>query len=127
MHVLGSWLVASIVMLALDGAWIALVMKQVYTRTVQQVQGHAMRVRAGPAVLAYIMLSAALLLVVWHTYNMSLWQSVLVAAAWGGVLYGTYAFTAASVFAQFPLTVAALDCVWGAVLFGLSVLIARVL
>lgn len=121
MNILLTWVIASLVMLLVDAVWILAVMKRVYAPALRSVQGSSAPVRVPFAVAAYAAMAAALLLISWQTVSMPLWQASLIGAAWGAVLYGTYAFTVAAIFPKFPARVAAADFVWGAVLFGVSV------
>lgn len=112
-------------MLFLDLAWVSSVMKSRYSVAVRQVQGSAMVVRPGYAITAYVLLAVAVALVMWQTAGLSRRAAVAVAALWGALLYGVYAFTVLAIFKDFPVSTAVLDLVWGGVLFGLSVLAGR--
>jgi uncharacterized membrane protein len=126
-NLLLQWLIAGLVMMAADLAWISLAVKRIYGPMVQRIQGTPMRISMPAAGGAYGIMVASLLLVLWQTRDLPRTQAILVAAAWGLAIYGTYALTALAIFDRFTWKAAFADMLWGPLLYALCIAAARIL
>lgn len=125
---LAQWCVALVTMLIADALWIGLVVRKIYEPVVRDIQcGRPMTVNVPPAIGAYIFMAGALLMILWHTRTWTFMGSVIVAAIWGALIYGTYAWTVLAIFDRFTWTAAMADTLWGPVLFASCVACARAL
>lgn len=111
-------------MLLLDLVWIGLVARRLYAPMVRTIQQTDMAVRVVPAVLAYVCLVAGLVV---FCLDADPTRAAVRGAAFGGITYGVYAFTCASVLRDFRLAVAAADVAWGACLFACASALAALL
>jgi uncharacterized membrane protein len=108
--------VSAVVFLALDLFWLGIVARGFYQRHL----GSLMRpdVRWGPALLFYaIYLAALVVFVVGPAFERrSLAQAVGLGAFFGLAAYATFDLTSLALIRDFPLRVAVVDLIWGAVL-----------
>lgn len=136
---LKAWVVAIIIFLVADVAWILLNVGKAYQKLVRAIQGGApMRASKTAAVVAYVFLAAGMLMVIMSlpaSLPPSLPSSrgicyqyyaknVAWGAAWGAIIYGSYAYTNATIFSRDfkMLTTGVKEVVWGAFVFGISTL-----
>lgn len=102
--------------LVIDLIWLGIVARSFY----QQQIGHLMRANVNwAAAIAFYLLFVAgiVVLVVWPAVEkQSLAQALILGALLGLVTYAAYDLTNLATLEGFPLTVALVDLVWGAVL-----------
>ena len=102
------------VMLILDGIWIYLVAGNAFSSMVQNIQGSAMKIRPGGALVAY-----AAMILLFHqfiTKESSGWDAFLL----GFLAYAIYDGTNYSIFGNYDLKTAVVDSAWGGFLFFLT-------
>lgn len=108
--------VAFTAFLIIDLIWLGVVARSFY----QAQMGHLMRanVNWGAAIIFYLIFVAGIvLLVVWPAIErQSLVHAIVFGAVLGLVTYAAYDLTNLATLEGFPLTVALVDLVWGAVL-----------
>jgi len=108
--------VAVVTFLVIDLIWLGVVARSFYQAQI----GHLMRpnVNWTAAIVFYlIFVSGVVVLVVWPAIEQqSLRQAILLGALFGLVTYAAYDLTNLATLEGFPLTVAAVDLVWGMVL-----------
>ncbi|HEX6247816.1 MAG TPA: DUF2177 family protein [Nocardioidaceae bacterium] len=114
--VLGQYLLAMAVFLALDMVWLTLVAPDLYDRYLGDLLADEPNVAA--AVLFYAIFVAGLLhFVVRPALEKESARDALVrGAAFGLVTYATWDLTSLAVIEGFPVTIAVIDMTWGAVL-----------
>jgi len=102
------------VMLVLDGIWIWLVAGNAFSSMVQNIQGSAMKIRPGGALVAY----AAMILLFnqFITKESSGWDAFLL----GFLSYAIYDGTNYALIDKWDLQTAVVDACWGACLFWLT-------
>lgn len=104
----------AITMLVLDGIWIYLVAGNAFSSMVQSIQGSAMKIRPGGALVAY----AAMILLFnqFITKESSGWDAFLL----GFLAYTIYDGTNYALFDNWDLQTAIVDATWGGLLFFLT-------
>lgn len=114
-------------LLALDLAWVTLLMRPRYAALVRAVQrGDEMRARLWPAAAAYALMAVGL-----HVFVLDGGSprggggAAARGALFGAVLYGVYNATAMAVFDRWSAPLAALDVAWGAGVYAAAALLAR--
>jgi uncharacterized membrane protein len=102
------------VMLILDGIWIYLVAGNAFSSMVQNIQGSAMKIRPGGALVAY----AAMILLFnqFITKESSGWDAFLL----GFLSYAIYDGTNYALLTNYDLKTAVVDATWGGFLFFLT-------
>jgi uncharacterized membrane protein len=102
------------VMLLLDGIWIYLVAGNAFSSMVQNIQGSAMKIRPGGAIVAY----AAMILLFnqFITKESPDWDAFLL----GFLAYAIYDGTNYALLANYELKTAIVDATWGGLLFWLT-------
>jgi uncharacterized membrane protein len=115
-------IISTSVLLILDILWVLLFMGKKYTKQVKDIQGTNMRGRLGFAFLAYILMVVGLNMFVLPNIRKGheLVDSLKYGAVFGLVVYGIYDCTAAAVFTDWDVGLAALDIAWGAFVFFVS-------
>ena len=117
-------LVAALVVLILDALWVYFVMTPRYKAMIKEIQrGTPLRLRAPAAVLAYGFMIIGLLVFCVRDEDAPV-KAAMRGALFGFVLYGLYDSTNAAVFDRFDISLAVLDVVWGAFVYGLATGIA---
>lgn len=127
MHDLKLFAAVLPVLLALDALWLGLVMNRFY-----DAQLGALARRVGPsltphwpsAIMVYLLLAAGIVLFALPKAG----GDHLRAAIWGGifglVVYGVYDLTNLATLADWPLRLTVVDMIWGAILCGVTTLVA---
>ena len=100
-------------MLILDGLWLNFFMGPRYKIMVPKIQKYPMNVIKLSALGAYLMMVYLLLNIVLK-YNLTLSESFL----FGCAVFGVYDFTCGAIFKNWNFNLAAIDILWGGLLFG---------
>lgn len=110
---------------ALDAAWIGGVAKKIYESKIPHLI--AKDLQAAPAGVFYAgyLVGAVYLAVQPGSKNRTVGEAFRDGAILGGLAYGTFGFTNASVLENFPVAVAASDTAWGAFLTGTAAAVGR--
>jgi uncharacterized membrane protein len=116
--------------LVLDLVWLGLIMRDFYSRELGDLarrSGEAFAPRWGPAIGAYVLIPAGLVLFdrPLLAEQAPLWQAFGWGAAFGLVLYGVYDLTNLAILEKWTLRVTLADMAWGMVLCGTSALVMR--
>lgn len=107
--------------LILDGFWLGLIARDMFTNTIQSVTNQSQ-----PSVRLYSALIAYILMVVGAYYfviplvdrNNLLRDSIMIGGMFGLVVYGIYDATNHAIFPGWNLTTAIADMLWGAFLYS---------
>jgi len=102
------------VMLVLDGLWIYIVAGPAFFSMIPDIQGSAMRIRPGGAVVAYA--AMVLLFNQFITADSTGWDAFVL----GLLTYAIFDATNYAVFDNYDLKTAIVDTAWGGVLFWLT-------
>lgn len=105
---------SAVTLVLLDGIYLQLI-KGLFSRQIKAVQGSDLQLKLAPAIFTYAVLVFAL-----NYFIISNKKSVIDAALLGFVIYAVYEFTNLSLLKNWTLTVAVIDTLWGAILFGLT-------
>jgi uncharacterized membrane protein len=119
------YLVALVIVLAIDLTWVLVVMKSFYA---EQFSAFA-RPEIIPfwsAALAWLLIPLGIVLFV-HQLSKNNKQSLLYGALYGLILYGVYDFTNYATLAGWTLTLVVIDILWGTVLCAVSSLLLRII
>ncbi|MDI1352312.1 MAG: DUF2177 family protein [bacterium] len=111
--------------LLMDMIWLGLIAKPLYFKNYSSwlnLEHGKLQVVWWAAALVYISLALALVLFVIPLTNGSLSMALFYGLLMGAIIYGVYDFTCLSLFKDWPVTMAFVDCCWGATLCGLSAL-----
>jgi uncharacterized membrane protein len=111
--------VSGVVMLVLDAIYLSAT-KTIFAEQVAQVQRVAMNIRLPGAFVCY-----ALLIVGLNYFILYEQKTVLEAFLLGIIIYGVFDSTNYALFKQWKLSTAAMDMVWGGILFALTTYITR--
>lgn len=118
-----SMVAGGLTMGLLDGPWIVLVAGKLYQHEIPHLI--AAQPQVLPAAAFYLTyLSGVTALVVRPGHSVARSRRLRDGAILGAIAYGTWGFTGASVLANFPVTVALLDVLWGAFLTALVASVA---
>ena len=107
-------LISALILVLLDGLYLKLI-QGLFTRQIKSVQGSELQMKLTPAIITYIFLISGL-----NYFIISKKRSVKDAALLGLVIYAVYEFTNLSLLKNWTVTIAVIDTLWGAVLFGLT-------
>jgi uncharacterized membrane protein len=112
-------IVASLILLLLDGAWISLYMGDKYKILVQKIQKQKLNSKPEFVVLAYLSLLIALNVFVLPNIRKGkeLEDSLKYGFLFGAILYAVYDFTCASLFKDWNISLAVIDILWGGFIF----------
>lgn len=115
-------IVATAILLILDIVWVFAFMRKKYSTQVRNIQGEAMKGRAQFALLSYILMVVGLNLFVLPNIREGheLGDSLKYGATFGLVVYGIYDTTAAAVFKDWDIGLAAVDIAWGTFVFFIA-------
>lgn len=111
------------VLLALDLAWLGVIMKNFYSEQLGDLarrQGSSLAPRWGAAILVYALIPAGLVLFVRPMLetNASYWKAFAWGALYAFVVYGVYDLTNLAVLDRWTLRLTVADIAWGATLCG---------
>lgn len=115
------------VMLSLDLLWIGVIMQKFYDSQLGDLarrSGNALAPHWPSAVLVYLLMPLGLVFFVLPKAPNDHLYTALWGALFGFILYAVYDLTNLATLADWPLRLAIVDIVWGAVLCGVSALIA---
>ena len=119
-----EYLVALLIVLAIDFTWILVIAKSFYN---EQLSGFA-RPEVVPiwsALLAWALIPLGIVFFV-NQVSKSKIQSLLYGALFGFVLYGVYDFTNYATLANFTLKMLVIDILWGIFICSISSLLLRI-
>lgn len=119
-----QYLVALLIVLAIDFTWILVIAKSFYN---QQLSGFA-RPEVVPiwsALIAWALIPLGIVLFV-NQVSKNKKQSLLYGALFGFILYGVYDFTNYATLANFTLTMLVVDILWGTFLCSISSLLLKI-
>lgn len=111
------------ILLVVDMIWLGLVAKGFYAEKI----GYLMKSEISwlPAILFYIMFAVAIVFFVLVPNMSASWMKVLLTGAFLGlVAYGAYDLTNHATIREWPLAMTVVDMAWGAVLSGVTSLLA---
>ena len=117
-----SSLIATSILVVLDGIWVSTFMSKKYSTQIKKIQGSDLKANLAYAVLAYMLMIVGLNLFVLPRIRKDheFVDSLLYGAGFGAVLYGVYDFTAAAVLKDWDIKLALLDILWGSFVFFIS-------
>lgn len=117
---LTGFLVAGVVLLAMDATWLTLTAEKLYRASIGDLMAESFR--AGPAIAFYALYIAGLtILAVRPAVVARRWTSAIpLGAVVGLVAYGTYDLTNQATLKEWPLTLTLADMAWGCVLSAIS-------
>lgn len=131
MHILLITLTAAITMLALDFMWIATVAHPAYVAALtNQLRSfeHAEPMVWISVIMVYIlMVSSFMVFIVPRLKHLSLIGSCVYAGFLGLVIYGVFAMTNFAILKHWTIPLLALDTCWGAILFGCTALVVKLI
>lgn len=113
-----------VLILMMDYVWLAL-NRAMYESMVQNVQNQKMAINLTAAVVAYIFVAMAFVVVVIYNVEkviktITLTEACIMGGAAGLSIYGIYNATNAAIFANYSLDVAIFDTLWGTTLFAVA-------
>lgn len=116
------YVIASVVLVALDVLVIGMVLKPLYRPMITNIQGRPPSYRPVFGVLAYALMVLGLnLFVVPNVHPATRWiDSIIYGGGFGLCTYGIYSFTAMSVFNEWSTWIALTESCWGAFVYGAS-------
>ena len=109
---LKSFLVGSVILIALDALFLMFNQK-LFERTVITIQKTSMQLRVESLAACYVLLTVGLWFFIVRRH-----RSPLEAFALGILVYGVYETTTYAAFKHWPLSIVAMDILWGGLLFG---------
>lgn len=113
-----AYLAALLALAALDAVWLGVVTKDLYRREMGSLMADSFRI--APAVLFYLLYPLALVyLVLWHPPS-GLLEAMLRSAVLGLAAYGAYSLTNLTVVRGWPVSLTAIDWIWGGVVTALA-------
>jgi uncharacterized membrane protein len=118
-----AWIAVLIACAPIDVAWLT-VSKAFYQREIGSIL--LGQIRMAPAVLFYLMYTAAIThFVLIPTLNETVWKTLLTGALFGFAAYATYDLTNYATLRDFTLKVALVDMIWGTVMTATVATLAR--
>jgi len=120
------YVIASVVLVALDVSFIRTVVSDRYKPMVTRIQGQPPIYRPIFGIITYaFMLLGLNLFVIPNIHTYSRWADSLVyGGGFGFCTFGMYSFTAMTVFHAWSLDVALADTAWGVFLYGASAVVS---
>ena len=114
--------IATIILLLLDFAWVGLYMTKKYETQVSNIQGTPLKINFTMAILAYLLMIIGLNMFVLPNIrkNHELEDSLKYGFIFGIVLYGVYDFTAGAVFTKWDKKIAVTDILWGGFVYFIA-------
>lgn len=110
---------SAIILVAIDSIYLYLI-KSIFEKQISSIQGSAVRFNMYGAIACYILLVFGI-----NYFILSTNKSVFDAFILGIVIYGVYETTNLALFKKWSPYIAALDTLWGGVLFALTTYIVR--
>lgn len=112
-----QYLLSAIILVLLDGVYLSMI-KNLYDKQIQSIQGSAMQINLVASLITYIFLIFGL-----NYFIIRKHKSPIDAAILGLVIYGVYEFTNLSILKKWTVFISLLDTAWGSILFGLTTFI----
>lgn len=114
-----NYVVAILVLLLLDFAWIGLFMGNKYKKMIDTIQSNTLSVNYLYAMLSYCLMVLGLVYFVLPKISKEncLSDCLKYAVLFGVILYGVYDFTAAAVIKDWNIGLAIIDIMWGGFVF----------
>lgn len=112
----GQYLVAAVVFLVLDLAWLGLVAQGLYERLLGDLLAEQPNVAAAVAFYAIFLAGLVYFVIAPAVEERSLRSALFRGAAFGLVTYATWDLTSLAVIEGFPVAIVPIDMAWGAVL-----------
>lgn len=112
----GQYLVAAVVFLVLDLAWLGLVAQGLYERLLGDLLAEQPNVAAAVAFYAIFLAGLVYFVIAPAVEERSLRSALFRGAAFGLVTYATWDLTSLAVIEGFPAAIVPIDMAWGAVL-----------
>lgn len=112
----GQYLVAAVVFLVLDLAWLGLVAQGLYERLLGDLLAEQPNVAAAVAFYAIFLAGLVYFVIAPAVEERSLRSALFRGAAFGLVTYATWDLTSLAVIEGFPAAIVPVDMAWGAVL-----------
>lgn len=112
----GQYLVAAVVFLVLDLAWLGLVAQGLYERLLGDLLAEQPNVAAAVAFYAIFLAGLVYFVIAPAVEERSLRSALIRGAAFGLVTYATWDLTSLAVIEGFPAAIVPIDMAWGAVL-----------
>lgn len=122
--------VALLAVAALDFVWLGLLMPKFYDRELGPIArraGEALAPRWSAAVIVYVLIPLGVILFLrpWLTVSTAWWQTLLMGAIFGAIMYGVYDFTNLATLERWNWKLALVDTAWGATICGLTALAVK--
>jgi uncharacterized membrane protein len=106
-------LASAVIMLALDFIYLSY-NRAIYETQTVQIQRVMMNVQVLPAIICYLLLIIGL-----NVFILNRHRPVMEAFLLGLIVYGVYNMTSLAIYKKYTWTVAAMDTLWGGVLFAI--------
>lgn len=115
-------ILATAILLVVDIVWVMFFIRKKYDKQVTKIQGQAMQARMQFAIISYILMVVGLNVFVLPNIREGheLGDSLKYGATFGLVVYGIYDTTAAAVFKDWDIGLAAVDIAWGTFVFFIA-------
>ena len=113
MNIYKRILASAVIMLALDFIYLSY-NRAIYETQTVQIQRVMMNVRVLPAIICYLLLIIGL-----NVFILNRHRPVTEAFLLGFIVYGVYNTNSLSIYKKYTWTVAAMDTLWGGVLFAI--------
>jgi uncharacterized membrane protein len=112
-------LLSAIILVTIDTIYLYLI-KSIFEKQIYSIQGSPLKLNIHGAIICYILLVFGI-----NYFILSTNKSVLDAFILGIVIYGVYETTNLALFKKWSPYIAALDTIWGGVLFALTTYIVK--
>ena len=112
-------LLSAIILVTIDSIYLYLI-KSIFEKQISSIQGSPLKLNIYGAILCYIILVFGINYFILRTN-----KSVLDAFILGIIIYGVYETTNLALFKKWSPYIAALDTIWGGVLFALTTYIVQ--
>jgi uncharacterized membrane protein len=119
--VLTELALAAVSFLILDGIWLAVIMKDHYSKIIYDIQGSALEANFIAALLCYFVLIGGLYyFVIMRIKTFDILQILYLSIPFGITVYGTYDFTTSTVLKGWDLGTAFIDVAWGSTVSSIT-------
>ena len=112
-----NFIKALIVFGLFDFLWLGKISGNLYTSTIQNIQGTPISARISPAVIAYLLMAFSISLLL-EKCNITSDNVILMGALVGFIIYGIYNGTNHAILKDWSLKTSLIDTAWGTLLFG---------
>jgi uncharacterized membrane protein len=111
--------VTSLVTLGIfDFIWLGNLSGDLYTKTIQNIQGSPLAIKMAPALIAYLLMALAITLVIEQNIAVSDNSALTAGFFIGLIVYGIFNGTNAAILNEWTTRVSIIDTLWGISLFS---------